>query len=303
MQLPAQKHVVIVAGPTAVGKTALAIALAEKFHTSIISADSRQCYGELDIGVARPSVEELDRVKHYFIASHSIHDELSAGSFEQYALQAAEEIFHQHYTAVMVGGTGLYIKTFCEGMDTMPTIDPAVRNLVTSSYKEKGLLWLQTEVQVKDPVFWQTAEQQNPQRLMRALEVVYGTGQSITAYRNKHKIQRPFRITKIGLELPRELLYDRINKRVDMMMEAGLLDEARAVYPFRNLNALQTVGYKELFDHFDGHCTLPEAVKQIKQNTRHYAKRQMTWFKKDAAIKWVDARETDKMILEFNAEG
>lgn len=302
MQSPAEKHVVIVAGPTAVGKTALAIALAEKFDTSIISADSRQCYRELNIGVARPTAEELERVKHYFIASHSIHDELNAGSFEQYALQAAEEIFHRHLTAVMVGGTGLYIKTFCEGMDHMPAVDPAVRDLVTASYKEKGLGWLQAEVETKDPVFWAVAEQQNPQRLMRALEIVYSTGQSITVYRNQQKTQRTFRVTKIGLELPRTLLYDRINKRVDLMMEAGLLEEARAVYPFRRLNALQTVGYKELFDHFDGHCTLDEAVRRIKQNTRHYAKRQMTWFKKDPEIKWFDARDAGKAILEFHPE-
>jgi len=280
----------------------LAIALAEKFDTSIISADSRQCYRELNIGVARPTAEELERVKHYFIASHSIHDELNAGSFEQYALQAAEEIFHRHLTAVMVGGTGLYIKTFCEGMDHMPAVDPAVRDLVTASYKEKGLGWLQAEVETKDPVFWAVAEQQNPQRLMRALEIVYSTGQSITVYRNQQKTQRTFRVTKIGLELPRTLLYDRINKRVDLMMEAGLLEEARAVYPFRRLNALQTVGYKELFDHFDGHCTLDEAVRRIKQNTRHYAKRQMTWFKKDPEIKWFDARDAGKAILEFHPE-
>ena len=202
----------------------------------------------------------------------------------------------------MVGGTGLYIKTFCEGIDDMPVIDPLVRARVTEAYRQNGLAWLQKELAAKDPAFWKVGEQQNPQRLMRALEIFYATGMSITAFRNGYKAARPFRVTKIGMELPRELLYQRINTRVEQMMEAGLLNEAKAMYDYKTLNGLQTVGYKELFDYLDGLYSLDEAVDQIKQNTRHYAKRQMTWFKKDVSIKWIDARDADQVLLEFDPE-
>jgi tRNA dimethylallyltransferase len=297
-----ENHIIIIAGPTAVGKTAVAVSFAKRLNTVIISADSRQCYAELNIGVARPSPEELAAVKHYFIASHSIKEEVNAGLFEQYALQAAAEIFNQCKQAVMVGGTGLYIKTFCEGIDDMPVIDPLVRARVTEAYRQNGLAWLQKELAAKDPAFWKVGEQQNPQRLMRALEIFYATGMSITAFRNGYKAARPFRVTKIGMELPRELLYQRINTRVEQMMEAGLLNEAKAMYDYKTLNGLQTVGYKELFDYLDGLYSLDEAVDQIKQNTRHYAKRQMTWFKKDVSIKWIDARDADQVLLEFDPE-
>lgn len=265
--------------------------MAKQYGTSIISADSRQCYRELNIGVARPSMEELETVTHYFIASHSIQDEVNAGTFEQYALSVTDELFQKNNVVVMVGGTGLYIKTFCEGMDEMPAVEPSTRKRIITSYEQYGLAWLQEQVQQKDPVFWQVAEQQNPQRLMRALEIVDTTGKSITAFRNRAKVERPFRMVKIGLELPREKLYERIDTRVDQMMTAGLLQEAAGVYPYKHLNALQTVGYKELFDYMDGHCSLDEAIGKIKQNTRHYAKRQMTWFKKDMSINWVDASQ------------
>lgn len=236
-------------------------------------------------------MEELEAVRHYFIASHSIQDEVNASTFEQYALTATDELFQKNNVVVMVGGTGLYIKTFCEGMDEMPAVAPATRKRIIALYEQYGLAWLQEQVQQKDPVFWQVAEQQNPQRLMRALEIVDTTGKSITAFRNRTKIERPFRIVKIGLELPREKLYERIDSRVDQMITAGLLQEAAGVYPYKHLNALQTVGYKELFDYMDGHCSLDEAIVKIKQNTRHYAKRQMTWFKKDMSINWVDASQ------------
>ncbi len=295
-------RVIIIAGPTAVGKTAVAVALARQLHTAIISADSRQCYKELNIGVARPSPEELAAAQHYFIASHSVQEEVNAALFEQYALHAADEILQQEHNAVMVGGTGLYIKTFCEGLDEMPAVSPQVRRQIVDAYKEKGLAWLQQELRSKDPAFWEMAEQQNPQRLMRALEIIEGTGQSITAFRNRNQVQRPFAMVKIGLELPRELLYQRINQRVDQMMETGLLEEVQSVAAYKHLNALQTVGYKELFQYLDGQCSLDEAVHMIKQNTRHYAKRQMTWFKKDSAIRWVDARDTDRLLLEFHSE-
>lgn len=291
MQATTQPTIIIIAGPTAVGKTAFAISLAQHYQTDIISADSRQCYQEMNIGVARPSAEELAEVKHYFIASHSVTDDLNAGSFEKYALTAADEIFQKNKVAVMVGGTGLYIKAFCEGIDPMPVVPDDIRKQVIAGYNDKGLIWLQKELQQKDPAFWEVAEQQNPQRLMRALEVLYGTGQSIMVYRTEKKIARPFQIIKIGLELPKEQLHQHIQTRVDQMMEAGLLDEVKALIPFRAHNALQTVGYRELFDHLDGNTSLEQAVTNIKTNTRHYAKRQMTWFKKDTEIQWLQASQ------------
>lgn len=302
MRPVAEKHVIIIAGPTAVGKTAIAVDLARRLHTAIISADSRQCYRELNIGVARPSLEELAAVKHYFIASHSVKEAINAALFEQYALQAADEIFQQQQHAVMVGGTGLYIKTFCEGLDEMPAVPMPVRKQIINTYKERGLPWLQQELRTKDPAFWEIAEQQNPQRLMRALEILAGTGQSIIAFRQRNEVQRPFTVIKIGLELPRELLYERINARVDQMMDAGLLEEVRSVAAYQHLNALQTVGYKELFQYLDGQYSLDEAVRLIKQNTRHYAKRQMTWFKKDNTIQWIDARNASQWLSKFHPE-
>jgi tRNA dimethylallyltransferase len=279
--------IIIVAGPTAVGKTSFAIDLAKHYQTEIISADSRQCYKEMKIGVARPSDEELAVIKHYFIASHSVTDDLNAGSFEKYALTAVDAIFQKNKVAIMVGGTGLYIKAFCEGIDPMPVVPDEIRKQVIEGYEQKGLIWLQKELQQKDPAFWEVAEQQNPQRLMRALEVLYATGQSIMVYRTAKKIERPFRIIKIGLELPKEELHNRINQRVDQMMTDGLLAEVKALLPYRAHNALQTVGYKEMFDHLDGNSSLEEAITQIKTNTRQYAKRQMTWFKKDKEIEWM----------------
>jgi tRNA dimethylallyltransferase len=263
--------------------------LAQHFVTAIISADSRQCYREMNIGVARPSPEELAAAKHYFIASHNVTDDLNAGGFERYALAAADEIFQSNPVAIMVGGTGLYIKAFCEGIDPMPEIPDTIRKQVIDGYESKGLIWLQKELEQKDPEFWKVAEQQNPQRLMRALEVRYGTGQSILTFRTKQKTQRPFRTIKIGLELPKELLHRNIHTRVDRMMEDGLVEEVRSLEPYRSLNALRTVGYRELFDHFDGLTDLPTAVENIKTNTRHYAKRQMTWFRKDGEINWLRA--------------
>ncbi|SKA02583.1 tRNA (adenosine(37)-N6)-dimethylallyltransferase MiaA [Sediminibacterium ginsengisoli] len=291
MNTQKQKTVIVVAGPTAVGKTAVAIALAQQLHASIISADSRQCYRELSIGVARPSEAELAAVPHYFIASHSIEQEVNAGVFEQYALATAEDLFRTDDMVVMVGGTGLYIKAFCEGMDDIPAADTATRNKITARYREEGLAWLQEEVKAKDPLFWQTAEQQNPQRLMRALEVFETTGKSIIDFRQNSRAERPFRIIKTALEQPREILYERINQRVDLMMQEGLEAETRSVYPHRDLNALQTVGYKEMFGYFDGELTLQQAVDAIKQNTRHYAKRQLTWFRKDPAFTWLQPDE------------
>jgi tRNA dimethylallyltransferase len=281
--------VIVIVGPTAVGKTAFAIALAQHFNTQIISADSRQCYKELSIGVAKPSTDELAAVKHYFLATHSINQEVNAGVFEKYALDAAATIFKTNVVAVMVGGTGLYIKSFCEGIDLMPAIDPALRNNIIEDYEKNGLEWLQAQVAAKDPIYWEsTHEKNNPQRLMRALEMVLATGKSITEFQSAQKVTRPFNILKVGLSMPREILNGRINNRVDAMMEEGLLQEVTSLMSSADVNALQTVGYQEIFAHLRGEITLEEAVAQIKQHTRQYAKRQMTWFTKDATVNWLE---------------
>ena len=286
---PQQPTVIIIVGPTAVGKTAFAISLAQHFNTSIISADSRQCYKELSIGVAKPTAMELAAAKHYFIGSHSIHEEVNAGVFEKYALDAAAQIFKTNSTAVMVGGTGLYIKSFCEGIDAMPAISPDLRDRITQDYEKNGLNWLQQQVAAKDPNYWEsTHEKKNPQRLMRALEIVLSAGVSITSFQTDQKITRPFNILKVGLSMPRELLNERINSRVDAMMQEGLLQEVTSLLPHANSNALQTVGYKEIFAHLRGEISLEQAAMQIKQNTRQYAKRQMTWFKKDTEVNWLE---------------
>jgi tRNA dimethylallyltransferase len=286
MNSPAKNTVIIVCGPTAVGKTAVAIALAKHFHTEIISADSRQCFKEMKIGVARPSEKELKQVKHHFIASHSVHDSISAAAFENIALEKVNELFKTHDAVVMTGGTGLYIKAFCEGLDLIPEIDPVIRGKIIAGYEEKGLAWLQNEIQLKDPGFYKAGEMQNPQRIMRALEVAEATGKSILEYRKGSKAPRNFNIIKIGLELPKEKLHQNINTRIDNMIESGLVEEVKKLLPCKHLNALQTVGYSEIFNHFAGKISLTTAVEEIKKNTRQYAKRQMTWFRKDRDIKW-----------------
>jgi len=300
MSAQKEKTCIILAGPTAVGKTAVGIELARHFNTSIISADSRQCFREMNIGVARPSLQELAAVPHYFVASHSIKEEITAASFEAYALNAAATIFREHDVAVMVGGTGLYIKAFAEGMDNIPPIPASIRSEVQAGYDANGLSWLQTQLQEKDPVWFSGGEIQNPQRMMRALEVVLSTGESIRQYQQANPRPRPFRIIPIALELPRPVLYERINQRVLAMMENGLLDEVKSLLPYRSLNALQTVGYKELFDYLDGRCSLDEAVSLVQQNTRHYAKRQLTWFRKQPATTWFSPLDYSQLIRHLD---
>ncbi|MBC7949262.1 MAG: tRNA (adenosine(37)-N6)-dimethylallyltransferase MiaA [Chitinophagaceae bacterium] len=296
MSTSPNKKVIVIVGPTAVGKTAVAIDVARHYGTEIISADSRQCFRELRIGVARPSDEELHLVRHHFIASHSIHQEVNAGTFEEYALRKAKELFATHDTIVMTGGTGLYIKAFCEGLDEIPEVDADIRAGIISDYEEQGLPWLQQRVQEMDPLFYDKAEIQNPQRLMRALEVITSTGRSVLEYRTGNKAKRDFDIIRIGLELRKEQLHQNINDRVERMFDYGLVDEVRELIAFRDLNALRTVGYSEVFDMLDGSTTLEEAKQQIKVNTRHYAKRQMTWFRKDKEVKWFSSPETMDMI-------
>ena len=283
--------VIIIAGPTAVGKTSVALSLAQEFGTKIISADSRQCYQELNIGVARPDPQDLERVRHYFIASHSIFQKQNAVSFADYALEKLNEIFATNNVAVMVGGTGLYIKAFLEGMDEIPPVPDEIHAEVMKGYEYNGLTWLQEQVQEKDPRFYAQGEIKNPHRLMRALEVFYATGISILELRKGKKAERDFNVIKIALHLPKEDLHQQINTRVDRMIETGLIEEVDALLPYQHLSSLQTVGYRELFDHLKGHFSLTHAIELIKQHTRQYAKRQLTWFKKDPQYKWLPPDE------------
>jgi len=293
-----ENTIIIIVGPTASGKTALSLQLAQHLNTSIISADSRQCFKELNIGVAKPTPEELESVKHYFINSHSIFENVTAQTFEQYALKAAAEIFKYNKYTVMAGGTGLYIKAFCEGLDEVPAADEVIRKEIIEEYNNKGLLWLQEEVKKKDFLFWQTGEQQNPQRLMRALEVFLSTGKSITTFRTQVKKERPFNIIKVGLDISKEQLHSNIDIRVDKMIENGLVKEVESLWPNKNLNALQTVGYKEIFEYLQGSISLKDAIQKIKINTKQYAKRQMTWFRKDKSIYWIKAAQL-QLLMSF----
>lgn len=290
------KRAILILGPTAVGKTPVAIQAAQHFKTSIISADSRQCFKELNIGVSKPSAEELQAVHHYFINSISINDAVHAALYEQWALGWAEEIFRDQEVAIITGGTGLYVKAFCEGLDEMPIVSELVRKQVRQHYDEFGLLWLQQQIEEKDPLFYREGEILNPQRLMRALEIVLSTNRSIYSFRNNIPKPRSFAIRKFGLELPKELLHQQIHTRVDLMMKAGLQKEVESLISFRNHNALQTVGYSELFSYLDGEISLDHAVDLIKKNTRHYAKRQMTWFKRDPSIEWIHPNDIEKII-------
>lgn len=301
MKIPNKKTVIIIAGPTAVGKTAVAIEMAKHFQTEIISADSRQCFKELNIGVARPSKEELQKVKHHFIAFYSIQEEVTAAVFERHALNKVNELFEKHDIVIMTGGTGLYIKAFCEGLDEVPAINTEIRKVIVTNYNNGGIKWLREQVQQNDPMFFLKGEMQNPQRMMRALEVKLSTGRSILSFHSRQKKKRDFNIVKIGLELPREQLHQQINNRVDKMIEKGLIEEVKSLLSFKHLNALQTVGYSEIFDFLDAKVSLDQAINDIKTNTRQYAKRQMTWFRKDKEIKWFHPLE-EKKIKEHLAD-
>jgi tRNA dimethylallyltransferase len=294
------KTVIIITGPTASGKTELAIAAARHFNTSIISADSRQCFRELNIGVAKPVPALLAEVKHFFINSHSIHEEVNAAVFETLAIQWCDEIFSLKDTVIMSGGTGLYIKAFREGLDEIPVIHEGIRNEILKNYRERGLNWLVESICREDPLFYASGETSNPQRMMRALEVIQSTGRSILSFRNQQKKQRPFRILEFGISLPRKELYRRINERVDAMMESGLLDEVDSMRPYQHLNALQTVGYAELFDYLKGKSRLEDSISLIKQNTRNYAKRQMTWLNKNEDMIWLEDDYLNKLLSVYS---
>lgn len=274
-----RKYLVVIAGPTGVGKTDVAIAVAKHFSTEIVSADSRQFYRQMRIGTARPADSQLSQVTHHFVGHKNIAELYGAGHFERDAVALLGGLFARHDTVILVGGSGLYINAVLEGVDDLPDVPASVRTQLNHSYKEKGLPWLQEEVRRCDPEYFETVDRENPQRLIRALEVHVHTGKKFSSMLGKRRVSREFVPVKIMLNLPRVQLYERINRRVDEMMKEGLAEEARSLLPFRHLNALKTVGYKELFDHFDGKISLAEAVEQIRQHTRNYAKRQITWFR------------------------
>jgi tRNA dimethylallyltransferase len=293
------KTVIIITGPTASGKTSLALDIARHLNTSIISADSRQCFRELNIGVAKPNPEQLSAVRHFFINSHSIHEEVNAAIFESLALSWCKEIFDCNDVVVMCGGTGLYIRAFRDGLDEIPPIDAGIRKKITDQYHDRGINWLQKSIEDTDPLFYRSGEMANPQRMMRALEVIQSTGKSIMMYRNQQKKERNFRILEFAIRLPRKELYQRIDHRVDQMMSTGLLNEVRSLLPFQRLYALQTVGYTELFQYLEAKSGLDETVSLIKQNTRHYAKRQITWLSKNKHVIWMDnENEYKRNILD-----
>jgi tRNA dimethylallyltransferase len=275
-----RKHLVVVVGPTAVGKTDLCVQLAKHYQTEIISADSRQFYREMAIGTAKPSAEEQQGVQHHFIDSHSIREEYNAGAFEQDVLALLEELFQTNDVVIMTGGSGLYIKGVCEGMDEMPDTSPAVREELTRQYGEQGLQPLLDRLQQLDPIYFAQVDKANPQRVIRAVEVCLSSGMPYSSYRKNEKQERPFNIIKIGLNRERSELYQRIDQRMDLMLTQGLLEEAKALYAHRAHNALQTVGYKEIFDFLEGIYDWDEAVRLLKRNSRRYAKRQLTWFRK-----------------------
>lgn len=300
MPSKAKKTLLVVCGPTAVGKTEFAILLAEHFDTEVISADSRQLFGELPIGTAQPSEAELSRVKHHFVAERSITEDFNAGMFEREALSRLENLFLTHRTVVCCGGTGLYIKALCHGLDDVPKADESLRKQLNERLQAEGLESLQAQLKSLDPVHYGKMDQHNHQRVIRALEVCLSTGKPFSFFHVSEKQERPFQIVKIGMELPREELNERINNRVDAMLKKGWLEEARSVFEKRHLNALNTVGYKELFAHLAGEMTLEQAIEKIKINTRRFAKRQMTWFKNDEEVYWFEKPTLEEVLRLLN---
>ena len=290
------KTLIVITGPTAVGKTALCLEIAKHFDIPIINADSRQIYRELRIGTAQPTKEQMQEVKHYFVGTLGLDDYYSASLFEQQVLECLEQQFLTNDYALLSGGSMMYIDAVCDGIDDIPTIDDETRALMKQRLADEGLEALVDELRRLDPEYYEIVDRQNPRRVVHALEICTMTGKTYTSFRKREKRQRPFQIIKIGLNRPREELYDRINQRVDQMMADGLLEEAKSLYPLRHLNALNTVGYKELFDHLEGRWPLEEAVERIKGNTRRYARKQLTWYKKDERMKWFHPQETEQII-------
>lgn len=290
------KTLVVILGPTGIGKTDLSIDVAKALNSEIISCDSRQFFSELKIGTAAPEQEYLDAVQHHFIGNLSIHDYYSVSKFELDVMEKLPELFQHSDYAVMTGGSGLYLDAVVKGIDELPNIDPTIRERINKDFEEKGLYYIQEKVKSIDPEYYEIADPYNGKRLLKVIEVFEMTGKKYSTFRTNQAKKRPFNIIQVGLSMDRPALYERINLRVDLMMKAGLVDEARTFYPYKKLNALNTVGYKELFGHFDGEYDLDEAIRLIKRNSRRYAKRQLTWFKRDQSIQWFHPSEEEKIL-------
>ncbi len=298
------KTLIVILGPTGVGKTELCLRIADFFHIPVINADSRQIFAEIPIGTAAPTREQLGRVRHCFVGSHHLTDYYSASVYEQEVLKLLEtdaDFFTNHDVALMSGGSMMYIDAVCNGIDDIPTVDGPTRAWMKERLAEEGLPALLRELKLLDPEHWETVDHKNPRRVVHALEICHMTGKTYTSFRKNTIKKRPFNILKIGLNRPREELYERINQRVDQMLADGWLEEAQKVYPLKGLNSLNTVGYKELFEYFDGQVSLDEAVEKIKGSTRRYARKQLTWYKRDAAVRWFDPREEDEILSYVNA--
>ena len=293
------KYLITIVGPTAIGKTSLSIAMAQHFNCDIISCDSRQFFREMRIGTAVPTTDELAGAQHHFIQNKSIFENYTVGDFEKEAIAKLDELFLTNDYVVLVGGSGLYVDAVLKGFDEFPEINASVREEVTSNYEKSGIEYLQTELEKRDPNYFQVVAKENPQRMMRALEVCIGSGKPYSSFLNHKKNTRNFTPILIGLEAERSVIYDRINHRVDLMMNEGLLAEAKELFPHKNLNALLTVGYRELFQHFEGEITFEFAIEEIKKNTRRFAKRQLTWFKRNENTKWFDYLTDRKKIINY----
>lgn len=290
------KTLIVLIGPTGVGKTELSLRLAETFHTCILSADSRQLYADLKIGTAAPTAAQLQRVKHYFVGTLGLTEYYSAAQYEAEVLKLLDTLFEEKEVVLLTGGSMMYVDAVCKGIDDIPTVDNETRQLMLRRYESEGLEQLCAELKLLDPEYYRIVDLKNPKRVIHALEICYMTGRTYTSFRTRSAKERPFRILKIGLTRPREELYERINQRVDQMMAEGLLEEARRVYPHKDYNALNTVGYKELFKYLEGEWTLDFAIEKIKQNSRIYSRKQMTWFKRDADIHWYHPNQETEIV-------
>ena len=290
------RTLIVLIGPTGVGKTELSLSIAESFHTSIISADSRQLYADLKIGTAAPTPDQLARVPHHFVGTLQLTDYYSAAQYESEVMAKLEELFKENDVVVLTGGSMMYVDAICKGIDDIPTVDKETRELMLQRYEEEGLEQLCKELKLLDPEYYNIVDLKNPKRVIHALEICYMTGKTYTSFRTRCTKERPFRIIKIGLTREREELYDRINRRVDIMMLDGLLEEARNVYAYKHLNSLNTVGYKEMFKYLDGEWTLDFAIEKIKQNSRIYSRKQMTWFKRDTEIAWFHPDQQEEIM-------
>lgn len=287
---------IVLIGPTGVGKTELSLRIAEHFHTHIVSSDSRQLYADLKIGTAAPTPQQLQRVPHHFVGTLQLTDYYSAAQYESEALAVLDDLFKQQDVVLLTGGSMMYVDAICKGIDDIPTVDADTRQLMLQRYEEEGLERMCAELKLLDPEYYKIVDLKNPKRVIHALEICYMTGKTYTSFRTQQKKERPFRIIKIGLTRDRAELYQRINRRVDQMIEEGLVEEAKAVYPYRHLNSLNTVGYKEIFKYLDGEWELPFAIEKIKQNSRIYSRKQMTWFKRDKDILWFHPDEEERIL-------